>query len=522
MSNDIFIGAETGNPEYKQIFPLKWANRHGLIAGATGTGKTITLQALAEGFSREGVPVFMADVKGDLTGLCQPSSSEDFVLKRVALIGLEGFKPAACPCAFWDVFGEKGHPVRTTISEIGPVLLARMLELNDTQEGVLNIAFRHADEEGLLLLDLKDLRALLNFLHDNASAISGKYGQVSKPSVAAIQRALLRLEDQGGDKFFGEPALELSDLMRRDIDGKGYVNILAADKLMNAPHLYATFMLWLLSELFEELPEAGDLDKPRLVFFFDEAHLLFTDAPKPLMDKIEQVVRLIRSKAVGIYFVTQNPQDIPDSVLGQLGNRVQHALRAFTPQQQTFIKKASKTYRENPAFDVEQAISDLAVGEALVSTLEEKGAPSMVRRILIRPPSSKVGPASDEVKRDSLSSDGVGAKYDRLLDRESAYEVLQKRTESVQQGVDRSESKKTGSAGHPKDGLAVKTMKVVVSSISSSIGGAIADSLFGTGRKGGVAKRAAKSAVRNSASSIGRSVGNEILRGVLGGISKRR
>lgn len=520
MSMDIFIGAETGNPDFKQLFALKWANRHGLIAGATGTGKTITLQTLAEGFSDAGVPVFMADVKGDLTGMCQPSAQEDFVLKRASLIGLENFKPMARPCTFWDVFGEKGHPARTTISEIGPVLLARMLELNDTQEGVLNIVFRHADAEGLLLLDLKDLRALLNTIHENASAISAQYGQVSKPSVAAIQRSLLRLEDQGADKFFGEPALELSDLMRRDIDGKGYVNILAADKLMNAPRLYATFMLWLLSELFEELPEAGDLEKPRLVFFFDEAHLLFTDAPKSLMTKIEQVVRLIRSKGVGIYFVTQNPQDIPDSVLGQLGNRVQHALRAFTPQQQNFIKKASQTYRANPAFAVDQVIGELSVGEALVSTLDEKGSPSMVRRILVRPPSSKVGPASDEAKRAAMNADGVGKKYDTTLDRESAYEILKSRAQDSQNDEQGRPPQKGNGPGRPQDGLVLKTVKVVISSMSSSIGSVIADSLFGTGRKQSVLQKAAKSAVRNTTSSIGRNVGKEILRGALGSLKR--
>ncbi|PZQ43670.1 MAG: hypothetical protein DI551_11685, partial [Micavibrio aeruginosavorus] len=412
MSDDIFIGAEKGQPDQKQFFPLKYANRHGLIAGATGTGKTITLQALTEGFSNAGVPVFMADVKGDLTGLCQPSAGEDFVVKRNAEIGFMDYKAQAYPVTFWDLYGERGHPVRTTVSEIGPVLLSRMLELNDTQEGVLNIAFRHADEEGLLLMDLKDLRALMNLMHEQAGEISAQYGQVSKPSIATIQRALLRLEEQGGDQFFGEPALDLHDLMRTDMDGKGRVNILAADKLMNAPRLYGTFLLWLLSELFESLPEAGDLSQPKLVFFFDEAHLLFTDAPKPLLEKIEQVVRLIRSKGVGIYFVTQNPQDIPDSVLGQLGNRIQHALRAFTPQQQKFIKQASQTYRANPAFKVEEVISDLAVGEALVSTLEDKGNPSMVRRILIRAPQSKAGPCSADARKMTASADGVGAKYD--------------------------------------------------------------------------------------------------------------
>lgn len=480
MSTDIFIGAETGNPDYKQLLPLKWANRHGLIAGATGTGKTITLQSMAEGFSNAGVPVFMADVKGDLSGLCQPSAGEDFITKRNEAIGFTDFKAQAFPAVFWDMYGEKGHPVRTTVSEIGPVLLARMLELNDTQEGVLNIAFRHADEEGLLLMDLKDLRALLNLIHEKASEISAEYGQVSKPSIATIQRSLLRLEEQGGDQFFGEPALALSDLMRTDIDGKGYVNILSADKLMNAPRLYATFLLWLLSELFEELPEAGDLDKPKLVFFFDEAHLLFTDAPKSLLEKIEQVVRLIRSKGVGIYFITQNPQDIPDSVLGQLGNRVQHALRAFTPKQQKFIRDAAQTYRPNPAFKVDEVISDLAVGEALVSTLEDKGAPSMVRRILVRPPSSKVGPASPDAKRMASQADGVGKKYDLTQDRESAYEILKakaegaaKRAETVQK-----EASKTRSGGRQTQSIGDAAIKSVVRAASSSIGRTIARELI--------------------------------------------
>lgn len=480
MSDDIFIGAETGSPVFKQFLSLKYANRHGLIAGATGTGKTITLQAMAEGFSAAGVPVFMADVKGDLSGLCQPSAMEDFVIARKELIAFDSFAPQACPVTFWDLYGEKGHAVRTTISEIGPVLLARMLELNETQEGVLNIAFRHADEEGLLLMDLKDLRALLNLIHENAAEISKDYGQVSKPSIATIQRNLLRLEEQGADQFFGEPALDLRDLMRTDMDGKGYVNILAADKLMNAPRLYATFLLWMLSELFEELPEAGDLAKPKLVFFFDEAHLLFDGAPKSLLEKIEQVVRLIRSKGVGIYFITQNPQDIPESVLGQLGNRVQHALRAFTPQQQKYIKQASQTYRANAAFKVEDIISELAVGEALVSTLEEKGNPSMVRRILVRPPQSKVGVASSDAKRMAMKADGVGDKYDDAKDRDSAYEVLTgraeaatKRAESVQK-----DAAKTKSGGRAPQGVGDAAIKSMVRAASSSIGRTIARELI--------------------------------------------
>jgi uncharacterized protein len=493
MSKDIFMGAETGNPDFKQTLPLKYANRHGLIAGATGTGKTITLQTLAEGFSNAGVPVLMADVKGDLSGLCQPSGGEDFIKKRNDLIGYSDFAPQAFPVTFWDLYGEKGHPVRTTISEIGPVLLARMLELNDTQEGVLNIAFKHADEEGLLLMDVKDLRALLNLMHENASEISKDYGQVSKPSIATIQRALLRLEEQGGDQFFAEPALNLADLMRTNIDGKGYVNILTADKLMNAPRLYATFLLWLLSELFEDLPEAGDLEKPKLVFFFDEAHLLFNDTPKSLLEKIEQVVRLIRSKGVGIYFITQNPQDIPDSVLAQLGNRVQHALRAFTPAQGKFIKAAAQTYRPNPAFKVEDVIPELAVGEALVSTLEDKGAPSMVRRILIAPPKSKVGVASDDARRMATMADGVGSKYDKANDRESAYEMLTqkaqaaaKRAENAQRDAEQSKPEKRSGGRQPET----------------------------------LTQTAVKSVVRVATSSIGRSIAREILRGVMGSLRR--
>lgn len=515
MSADIFIGAENGNADYRQFFPLKYANRHGLIAGATGTGKTITLQSMAEGFSRAGVPVFMADVKGDLSGICQPSAGEDFVIKRNAQIGYADFRPQAFPTTFWDVYGQNGHPIRTTISEVGPVLLARMLELNETQEGVLNIAFRYADQQGLLLMDIKDLRALLNALHENASEISKAYGQVSKPSIATIQRQILKLEDQGADKFFGEPALNLADFMRTDMDGKGYVNVLAAERLMNAPRLYATFLLWMLSELFEQLPEAGDLAQPKLVFFFDEAHLLFTDAPRSLLDKIEQVVRLIRSKGVGIYFVTQNPQDIPDTVLGQLGNRVQHALRAFTPQQQKFIRQAAQTYRANPAFKVEDVMSDLAVGEALVSTLEDKGNPSMVRRIFVRPPELKVGPCSPEARSMAMKADGVGTKYDVLQDRESAYETLTSAQAPPQQKQAPANDAAKG-GGRERDSMAVKTAKAVVASVSYSVGSALANAIFGSGRGKGVGTNAAKSAVRNAASSIGRNVGNEILRGVLG------
>ena len=477
----IYLGSETDHPQNRQYFALKWANRHGLIAGATGTGKTVTLQNLAEGFSNAGVPVFMADVKGDLSGICMPGEMQDFLVKRAEVIGLEDYKKQAFPVVFWDLFARQGHAVRTTISEIGPVLLARMLELNDTQEGVLNIAFRHADEEGMLLLDLKDLQALLTALYENASEISKEYGQVSKPSVAAIQRALLRLEDQGADKFFGEPALDLKDFMRTDMDGKGYINILAADELMQSPRLYATFLLWLLAELFEELPEAGDSDRPKLVFFFDEAHLLFDDAPKALLEKVEQVVRLIRSKGVGVYFVTQNPQDIPESVLGQLGNRVQHGLRAFTPQQQKFIKVAAQTYRENPAFDVAEVITELGVGEALVSTLEEKGKPSIVQRTLIRPPMSRLGTASAEARRMASMADGIGGKYDTVQDRESAYEILQKKAEAAARQAEKAqeavEKSKTAPRRSNRQGVGEAAIKSLVRSVSSSIGRTIAREL---------------------------------------------
>ncbi len=487
----IYVGSETDQPDHNLYFELKWGNRHGLVAGATGTGKTVTLQNLAEGFSNAGVPVFMADVKGDLSGMCQPSEMQDFLVKRAETIQLEEYKPQAFPVTFWDLYGKQGHSIRTTISEIGPILLARMLELNDTQEGVLNIAFRIADEEGMLLLDLKDLRALLISMAERSSEISSQYGMVSKQSIGAIQRSLLRLEDQGGDKFFGEPALELNDLMRTDMDGKGYVNILAADELMGSPRLYATFLLWLLSELFEELPEAGDSNKPKFVFFFDEAHLLFDDAPKALLSKVEQVVRLIRSKGVGVFFITQNPADIPDTVLGQLGNRIQHALRAFTPKQQKAIKMAAETYRENPKFEVADIITELGVGEALVSTLEDKGTPSVVERTLIRPPCAKLGPATAEAKRMSLQADGVGSKYDKTEDRESAYEILQKRAETA--------AKKAEAAQQEAE----KSKKTKRSSNRQSVGEA-----------------AIKSIVRSVSSSLGRTIAREIIRGVMGGLKR--
>jgi hypothetical protein len=424
VSDGIFVGIGE-NPTY--LLP-KYANRHGLIAGATGTGKTVTLQTIAENLSKAGVPVFMADVKGDLGGIAVPGGGNARFEER-----LDQMKQPkdyiGCPTIFWDVFGQQGHPVRTTISEMGPLLLSRLMDLNDTQEGVLSLAFKLADDEGLLLLDLKDLRAILAFMSEHAKEIQAQYGNVAAASVGAIQRQLLVLEQQGGDQFFAEPALEIRDFMRTDPDGQGYINILCAEKLMLSPRLYATFLLWMLSELFEELPEAGDLDRPKLVFFFDEAHLLFNDAPKALVDKVEQVVRLIRSKGVGVYFVTQNPLDIPDAVLGQLGNRVQHALRAFTPRDQKAVRSAAETFRPNPKFKTETAITELAVGEALVSMLDAKGTPCITERALIKPPLSKVGPLDPATKQEILERDPIGRKYDQELDRESAFEMLKDRAD---------------------------------------------------------------------------------------------
>ncbi|NRG19443.1 DUF853 domain-containing protein [Rhizobiales bacterium] len=426
VDDGIFLGA-SGKPEY---LALKLANRHGLVTGATGTGKTVSLQIMAEGFSNAGVPVFCADVKGDLSGIAASGEEKDFLLKRAETIGFKDeYSFDAFPTVFWDLFGEKGHPVRTTVSDMGPLLLARLMELNDTQEGVLNVAFELADDEGLLLLDLKDLQALLAHVAERASELSKLYGNVSKASVGAIQRQLLVLERQGGEEFFGEPALDIRDLMRVSRDGRGVVNVLAADRLMNSPRLYATFLLWLLSELFEELPEVGDPEKPKLVFFFDEAHLLFDEAPRALLEKVEQVVRLIRSKGVGVYFVTQNPLDVPDTVLSQLGNRVQHALRAFTPRDQKAVRAAAETFRPNPDLDTERVITELGVGEALVSTLEKKGIPSIVQRTLIRPPSSRLGPINDSERAAIMADSPVGRRYDEAVDRDSAHEVLARRAQ---------------------------------------------------------------------------------------------
>ncbi|MGJ8587006.1 MAG: helicase HerA-like domain-containing protein [Yoonia sp.] len=443
MSESIFIGGGGEGYGAPQTLLLDKANRHGLIAGATGTGKTVTLQIMAEGFAAAGVPVFLSDVKGDLSGLAL-SGSADFKLhepfmSRADTIGLD-LQYDSFPVTFWDLFGEKGHPIRATVAEMGPLLLSRLMDLTDVQEGVLNVAFRAADEEGLPLLDLKDLQALLVWVGQNAQDLSLRYGNVASSSVGAIQRQLLVLENQGGTALFGEPALDLSDMMRTRDDGRGEINILAADQLMGSPRLYATFLLWLLSELFEELPEVGNPDKPKLVFFFDEAHLLFDDAPKALVDKVEQVARLIRSKGVGVYFVTQNPGDIPDDVLGQLGNRVQHALRAFTAKDRKELKTAAETYRDNPAFDTAQAIQEVGTGEAVTSFLDRKGIPQIVERTLIRPPASQLGPIDEPTRRAIMSVSDMAGKYDKTLDRESAFEMLRKRADAAAKAAEEAEA----------------------------------------------------------------------------------
>ena len=426
-----------GKSDAVQRLFLKRANRHGLIAGATGTGKTVTLQILAEGFSQAGVPVFAADIKGDLSGISQAIEEKAKLVERAAKTGVEAYTPRGFPTIFWDIFGKQGHPVRTTISEMGPLLLSRLLDLNDTQEGVLNIAFKLADDQGLLLLDFKDLRAILNHVGENSSALTVDYGNVSKQSIGAIQRRLLVLEQQGAKNFFGEPALELKDLMRTTKEGHGYINLFAADELMQNPRLYSTFLLWLLSELFEELPEVGDPDKPKLVFFFDEAHLLFDDAPKALIQKVEQVVRLIRSKGVGVYFVTQNPIDVPDEVLGQLGNRIQHALRAYTPRDKKAVKAAATTFRENPELDTEIVITELAVGEALVSVLDPEGVPTIVQQTKVRPPESRMGPATKTERKGVFEQSPIKGNYDKRVDRESAAEKLKARTEEAAKNAEK-------------------------------------------------------------------------------------
>jgi len=484
----IFIGKGSA-PVY--LLP-RLANRHGLIAGATGTGKTVSLQILAEDFSRRGVPVFMADVKGDLSGISQAGTEHPKLLARAEQIGLDNYSPEAFPVVFWDLFGKQGHRVRTTVSEMGPLLLARLLGLNDTQEGVLYAIFKMADDQGLLLLDLKDLRALLTFAGENAKQLTLEYGNISTASIGAIQRRLLVLEQEGGEQFMGEPALDLFDFMRSAANGYGNINILAADQLMQSPKLYATFLLWLLSELFEELPEIGDPEKPRLVFFFDEAHLLFDDAPKALVDKVEQVVRLIRSKGVGVYFVTQNPLDLPDEVLGQLGNRIQHALRAFTPREQKAVRAAAQTFRANPAFDAAEAIKELGVGEALVSTLGGKGIPGVVERTLIRPPASRLGPATPAERRAIIEASLFSNRYDAAIDRVSAYEMLKERAEKAalaESGRAQAEAaekarNKPGTRGSNRQGIMEAMIKSVVRSIGSSLGRQISRGILGSILKG--------------------------------------
>jgi len=477
------------------------ANRHGLITGATGTGKTVTLQTLAERFSRLGVPVFMSDIKGDLSGISKPGGGNAKVTERVQKLGLDGFAYGACPVTFWDVWGEQGHPIRATISDLGPLLLARMLELNDTQEGVLNLVFKIADDNGLLLLDLKDLRAMLQFVADHAGEYTTEYGNISAASVGAIQRGLLTLENQGGDRLFGEPMLNIQDLMQSE-GGKGVINVLAADRLMQSPKTYATLLLWLLSELYEHLPEAGDLDKPKLVFFFDEAHLLFNDAPKALLDKVEQVVRLIRSKGVGVYFVTQNPADVPDNVLGQLGNRFQHALRAFTPRDQKAVRAAAETLRDNAALDEQAAITELSVGEALVSLLDEQGRPSVVERAWIVPPCGQIGPITAVERQALIGTSLVAGVYEKAVDRESAYEVLKARAESRAAAPAPSAPAPAGTA-EPQSG-----------GFGGMLGDLLGGATGGGSHREGVGEALAKSAAR----AIGSQVGRAIIRGVLGSI----
>ena len=528
VDTTIFVG-RSSKPE---VLTLAMANRHGLVTGATGTGKTVTLQILAEGLSRAGVSVFAADIKGDLSGISERGEAKEAFVSRAKSLGLD-YQADQFPVVFWDLFGDQGHPIRATISEVGPLLLSRLMDLNEVQEGVLNICFRVADEQGLLVLDLKDLRAMLGYISDRAAELTAHYGNVSKTTIGTIQRALLVLENQGGNQFFGEPALDLKDFIRTDRDGRGYVNILAADKLMSNPRLYATFLLWLLSELFEQLPEVGDLPKPKLCFFFDEAHLLFTDAPKALLDKIEQVVRLIRSKGVGVYFVTQNPLDVPDKVLAQLGNRVQHALRAFTPRDQKAVKAAAETFRPNPKLDTAKVIMELGKGEALVSFLEGNGTPSMVERCMIRPPSGRVGPISEDERKALMATSPVKGKYDQAIDRESAYEILQKR---MQEGTDE----------EPLDG-SPPSDKTAQASASGGFAGVMAwiteivHSIFGTGhgrrtrltRGQKIARQVTRSVSNQIAGKIaadigksiggkaGSSVGRAIVRGTMGGILRR-
>ena len=514
-----------GKGKKPEVLTLALANRHGLVTGATGTGKTVTLQVLAEGFSRAGVAVFAADIKGDLSGVSEVGEAKEAFVARAKSLGF-AYEPDQFPVVFWDLFGEQGHPIRATISEVGPLLLSRLMDLNEVQEGVLNICFRIADEQGLLILDLKDLRAMLGYISDHAAQLTVQYGNVSKATIGAIQRQLLVLESQGGDNFFGEPALELKDFIRTDRDGRGYINILASDKLMESPRLYATFLLWLLSELFEELPEVGDQAKPKLCFFFDEAHLLFADAPKALVDKIEQVVRLIRSKGVGVYFVTQNPLDVPDKILAQLGNRVQHALRAFTPRDQKAVRAAAETFRANPKLNTAKVIMELGKGEALVSFLEGNGTPSMVERCMIRPPSARLGPIAPQERKALMAKSPIKGRYDHAVDTESAYEILQKRVESeaVDHPGETAEASAAGGAGGILGGIGdvlgsilgtnrprgkrLSTGQVVAREVTRSVSNRVA---------GQIAADIGKAIAGKTGSTLGRA----IVRGTMGGILKR-
>lgn len=492
----------------------RYGNRHGLVAGATGTGKSVTLMVMAEGFSRLGVPVFIADVKGDLAGLCQPGSPSERVSQRVEQIGIADYRQEANPVVFWDIYGELGHPVRCSISEMGPTLLGRVLELNDTQSGVLDIVFKLADEQGLLLIDMDDLRALLGFVAENRKEISTEYGLVSAQSIAAIQRQLLRLESDGAKHFFGEPALDLNDFMRQDMSGRGIVNVMAADKLILKPRLYSSFLLWMLSELFENLPEVGDLDRPKMVFFFDEAHLLFNDCPPALLQRVEQVVRLIRSKGVGVYFCSQNPDDIPGTILGQLGNRVQHALRAFTPRDQKAVRTAAETFASNPTLDVAKVIGELGVGEALVSTLQEKGIPLPVERTLICPPRCRIGAINPEERAIQRSRSPVGAKYDTAVNRESAYEILSRRAEAAASAAPPSPPP----MGRPASTQRAPGPSTQPAEAGGGIGQKLNEWLFGTSRRQGAVEAMAKSTMRT----VGNQLGRQLLRGVLGSLGGRR
>ena len=491
--NSIFLGKS----DKPQVLYLPLANRHGLVTGATGTGKTVTLQIMAEAFSKAGVPVFAADIKGDLSGISQKGKDVDFLVERAKLVGLDPYEHEATPTIFWDVFGQQGHPIRTTITEMGPLLLSRLMGLSDAQEGALNIAFKIADQEGLALLDLKDLRALLKDLADRGREITTEYGNVAATTIGAIQRQLVVIETQGGDKFFGEPALDIKDFMRTTRDGRGYVNIIAADRLVSSPELYATFLLWLMSELFQELPEVGDPEKPHLVFFFDEAHLLFADASSGLLQKVEQTVKLIRSKGVGIYFVTQNPLDVPDSVLSQMGNRVQHALRAFTPRDQKAVKVAATSFRANPKFSTEKAITELGKGEALVSVLDLKGVPTMVERTFIRPPSGQLGPIAPAQRQALIDASPVAGKYETAIDRDSAYEKLSVKAAAnasikQQAAQDKAEAKIARAAPRERESATDRFVKGVAGSVGRQLG-----------------------------ASIVRSVGNALVRGILGSLTRR-